>query len=210
MTRTILLLSVLAACGDNEASYDLYDAEPAEFRTATLWVQPHPDVPPELARAACEAWRPEGVLCRLVDDPQEALIRIRAFTGACEELEDGNYPLGHARFGGEITLEIECLRRFGGTPPSEDVLSPTIAHEVGHVLGIWTHVPPDCGERDVPVHPEGGPVCGVAVMNPMIRHGLFGITRIDHYAYALRDEDLSVLRLAPHEGCTLVVRADGP
>ncbi len=202
MHRTLLFLSALAACGDDIPSYDLYEAEPSEFRTATFWIEPHPELPATLAREACEAWRPEGVLCAQVDDPLEALIRIRAGTDACEEDADGNYALGRAWVGGEIVLMIGCLRKFGGTPISEDILWPTIAHEVGHQLGIWHHVPTDCDGPDVPAHPEAGPVCGTALMNPMINRGLYGITLHDHHAYALRDEDLAVLRLSPHEGCT--------
>lgn len=202
MPRPFLpVFALLVACGDNLDSYDLYDDDPDGFRTVTLWVAPHPDIPPDLARMACESWRPEGVLCRLVDDAHDALVRIRPHEGECVENEDGSYPLGRAWVGGEIALEIECLRRFGGTPPARSALWPVISHEVGHQLGIWTHVPAGCDEPGVVEHPEGGPVCGEALMNPMIHRGLEGITMLDHYAYDLRDEDFSVLRLAPDEGC---------
>ena|SRR5688572_4852332 len=190
MTRSVLLLAAaaLGACGDDD--YDLYEGEPSEFRTLSVWADPHPDVPPELAREACEAWRPEGVLCELADDPLEALVRIHAFTGPCEKNDDGSYTLGYATAGGDVTLMIECLRRFGGTPIGEDLLWPTVAHEVGHQLGLWTHVPAEDG---------------VALMNPKIHEGLYGITVLDHEAYLKRDEDGSVLRQA-HGGCTLTRR----
>ncbi|HTK60126.1 MAG TPA: hypothetical protein VL283_02880 [Candidatus Baltobacteraceae bacterium] len=208
MTRSALFLAAVAlgACGDN--GYDLYEAEPASFRTVTFWVDPHPDVPADLARQACESWYPEGVLCALAPSSEEALIRIHAFEGACVEIEgqEGAYPLGHAVGGGDITLEIECMRKFGGTPIAERVLWPVVAHEVGHELGIWDHVPTDCGDPEVLMHPEGGPVCGTALMNPMIHYGLEGILIEDHYAFDLRDEDWSVLRLAPDEGCTFVAK----
>lgn len=206
MTRTVLCLALaLGACGDN--AYDLYEAEPESYRTVTVWVEPHPDIPPETARLACESWRPEGVLCETAPSSEEALIRIHAFTGPCVELEEeGTYPLGHAMVGGDITLEIECMRKVGATPIPERVLWPVIAHEVGHELGIWHHVPTDCGDPEAMEHPEGGPVCGEALMNPMIHYGLKGILLMDHYAYGLRDEDFSVLRLAPDEGCTFVSR----
>ena len=207
MSRQFLpLLALVAACGDDLRSYDLYEDDPDGSKTVTLWIAPHPDIPAELARMACESWRPEGVLSALVDDPHSALIRVRPSEGECVENEDGSYPLGRAWVGGEIALEIECLRRFGGTPPARSALWPVIAHEVGHQLGIWTHVPVDCDGPEVMTHPEGGPVCGVALMNPMVHRGLDGITVIDHYAYDLRNEDLSVLRLTADEGCTFVGR----
>lgn len=199
-------IAILAACGDDIPSYDLYDAEPESFQTILVWVDPHPDVPPELAREACESWRPEGVLCALAASSEEADVRIHAFNGPCEENDDGTYPLGYAVGGGDITLIIECLRRFGGEPIAESALWPTISHEVGHQLGIWTHVPADCEDPGVLDHPEVGPVCGTALMNPMVHRGLVGITLIDHYAYELRDENGSILRMAPAEGCTFFAR----
>jgi len=206
MPRTLFPLAALAlcACGDNR--YDLYEHEPESFRTIAVWVEPHPDIPPELARQACESWRPEGVLCEIVADPMMALVRIRSSIGPCEKLKDGTYPLGRAYGGGDITLEIECLRKYGGAPIAERVLWPVIAHEVGHELGIWIHVPTGCDGPDVMEHPEVGPVCGTALMNPEAHFGLKGITTIDHGAYGLREEDHSVLRIAPDEGCTFTAR----
>ena len=189
MTRTFLCaLAALAACGDNDPP--LYDHDPGSFSTVTVWVDPHPDVPPETAREACEAWYPEGVLCELAPSSEEALIRIRPLTGACEKTEDGSYVLGIAWEGGEIALVIECLRKFGGTPIGVDILWPVIAHEVGHQLGIWTHVDPEKG---------------FALMNPKVHEGLFGITPLDHEAFLARDEDHGVLRSAPG-GCVLTFR----
>lgn len=200
MPRSVVLCFLLCACGDN--AFNLYHAEPEAFRTVTVWVEPHPDVPADLAREACEAWRPEGVLCELAASSEEALIRIRAFTGPCEKREDGMYPLGWATEGGDVTLMIECLRKFGGTPVGKRVLWPVISHEVGHELGVWTHVPTGCEDPEVMTHPELGPVCGAALMNPSVHDGLYGITVIDHAAYDLRDVDHSVLRLAA-DGCVL-------
>ena len=187
MPRPFLFLVALAACGDDLPGYDLYEDEPETYETISVWVQPHADVPAETARQACEAWRPEGVRCALVDDPQEALLRIRAVDGPCEKRDDGQYVLGRAWVGGEVALMIGCLRKFGGTPVGEDLLWPVVSHETGHQLGIWTHVPPEDG---------------VALMNPKVHEGLYGITLLDHEAFLAREEDLSILRLAD-EGCVL-------
>lgn len=199
-------LALLAACGDNLASYDLYAHDPESFRTVTVWVDPHPDVSADVAVRACEAWRPEGVLCASAASSLDGLIRIHAYDGPCEENDDGTYPLGYATEGGDITLMIACLHRFGGTPVAEDALWPVVSHEVGHELGIWRHVPTDCADPEIMTHPEYGPVCGTALMNPLVHRGLLGITVIDHAAYELRDEDHSILRLAPEEGCIFLAR----
>lgn len=203
------LIALAAACGDDIVAYDLYEAEPAAFRTVTLWVEPHPEVPAALAREACESWRPEGVLCATVDDPLGALVRIRAVEAPCEKREDGSYTLGVAWVGGDVALMIGCLRKFGGTPIDVDLLWPVISHEVGHQLGIWDHVPTSCEEGEPSGHPEAGPACGVALMNPAVRRGLYGITLHDHHAYALRDEDRSVLQASAREACALAA-ADPP
>ena len=190
MTRTFLCLAAcLAACGD-DTDYDLYDDDPAEIGTVTVWADPHPDVDPMFAAAACEAWRPEGIACMSVGSSQEALIRIHSYTGACEKEDDGSYVLAYAVEGGDITLIIECLRLFGGTPIHEDLLWPTIAHEIGHELGIWWHV---------------DPMAGMALMNPMVHRGLYGITELDHEAFLMRDTDHSVVRSAPRT-CILTAR----
>ena len=71
-----------------------------------------------------------------------------------------------------------------------DLLWPTIAHEIGHELGIWFHVDAEAG---------------VALMNPTVHHGLYGITELDHEAYLMRDVDGSVVRAAPRT-CILTAR----
>lgn len=189
MPRPLLSLLALAACGDGLSGHEPYEADPETFRTVSVWVQPHPDVLAETARRACEAWRPEGVHCALVGDPQEAALRIRSVDGPCEKRDDGSYALGVAWVGGEVALMIGCLRRFGGTPVGEDLLWPVISHETGHQLGIWTHVPTEAG---------------FALMNPMAHRGLYGITLLDHEAFLAREEDLSILRFA-EDGCVLTI-----
>jgi hypothetical protein len=101
---------------------------------------------------------------------------------------------------------VACLHRFGGTPIADDALWPVVSHEIGHELGIWTHVPTDCDDPETRTHPELGPVCGPALMNPMVHRGLRGITVLDHAAYDLRDEDHSILRLDADGGCVLRAR----
>jgi hypothetical protein len=190
MTRLFLCLAaVTAACGDN-ITYDLYEDEPGDTKTVTVWVDPHPEADAAFAAEACEAWRPEGIVCEAAASRYEALIRIHAYAGACEERDDGTYVLAYAVEGGDITLMIECLRKFGGTPIDPDLLWPTIAHEVGHELGIWWHVDPKAG---------------IALMNPMVHDGLYGITELDHEAYLMRDKDGSVIGAAPRS-CILTAR----
>ena len=125
-----------AAARDRDDDDDLYDDDPSGTETVTVWVDPHQEADPALAVEACEAWRPEGIVCASAASSQEALIRIHAYGGACERTDDGSYVLAYAVEGGDITLIIECLRKFGGTPIDiseapwtalPDMISPRLA-----------------------------------------------------------------------------------
>jgi hypothetical protein len=54
-----------------------------------------------------------------------------------------------------------------------------MGHEVGHELGIWEHVPPDCK--------KGVTICGRALMNPTYDPDVDYITPIDALAFDARN-----------------------
>ena len=213
MSRMIFpaCLLVLAACADNDpGTYE--DAAPPD-RTAHIWVDADDAIPPDTVLEACEAWRSEGVLCEFAEDPSEADIHFIVDDSPCVGDETGFYPLGRSSPGGDVLLFTACLHQFGGDPIDRDLLFPVVAHEVGHELGLWFHVPEDCD-----VLPEDANsqvlfyfgICGKALMNPITHRGLLGITDLDHAAFGFRDEDNSVLKVAPDgldvPDCVLGVR----
>lgn len=210
MPRTLfpVVLLALAACGDD--GYDWYQDDPPPAGTVRVWVEADDAIPAETVREACEAWRPEGVLCELADAPDAADIRVYADDADCVQGDGGLYPLGWAQEGGEIRLFVDCLHRFGGTPIARDLLYPVVAHEVGHQLGLWTHVPAKCDPT--PDDPAAQRlidlgICGTALMNPIVHKGMIGITVLDHEAYAIRDKDHAVLKAADGTpGCVLGIR----
>jgi len=177
-----LFLISTAAC------YRMYEGTPDRFQTVSIWLAPHPDLPAEAAREACEAWKPEGVLCTL-SDFTHASIRIIVDPRPCEREGDGSDDMAHSRIGGMISINAACLHKRGGTPIDPDVYRGVIAHEIGHQLGIWCHIPAE----------QGG-----ALMNPSLHRDLHGITELDHAAYALRGRNAS-LRAADDHGLDCVL-----
>jgi hypothetical protein len=130
--------------------------------------------------AACDAWWPEGVSCSEAGVHPD--LRITAVP-ACREDEDGEVLGWHAPRGeaGRITVYLGC---FDG----DDDVAAVLAHEIGHALGIWWHVPEDCDDAGEPGTPA---VCGPALMNPY-GTDIGAMTVADHHAWLARNPFLGV------------------
>lgn len=188
-----------------------YVGEPETFLTIDLWVEDDPDLPPIDVKEGCELWLPKGVQCRLISTELLGEVRVYAAREPCREAEGGGYVLATAESNGRVRVFLECLRELFEPDPSggasRRVLRLIIGHEAGHEAGMWWHVPEDCAEAER-THPESGPLCGEALMNPEIDPNTCFITPTDAAAFDLRDRDATPIgyALAPdgEPGCILV------
>lgn len=167
----------------------------------TVSVPQDPRLDPELVVDGCAAWSAVDVTCALALD-RDAEIRFHIDDRECVEEEDGTYILAEAFTDTQtVALYWNCLQQ---TDNKDRLLRTVVAHEVGHLLGIITHVPRLCEDDAYETSDEGVPICGRAVMNPLVDEAFDGvITAYDLYAFELHGHDID---LAPHEK----FRHDGP
>jgi len=218
--RTSLLsLWVLGGCvgevmePQGVAAYLLDAGTPQDDATIRLRLASDPLLDPLRTVEGCMMWRVEGVKCRIVADGEEADVAIGVSDEECVEEKDGSVVLARA-FSANRTIVVykNCVLRGVGSrdqTQSDALYATIIAHEIGHHLGIWEHVPEGCDEPHL-THPVGGPVCGAAVMNPLIDTRLRGfVTGYDMMAFDLREKDLSIVRVQEQSLVTDDAGADG-
>lgn len=142
------------------------------------------------ARAGCEIWREKGVACVMVDDPDRADIRVFADARPCVPNDDGKRTLAEAWQGGRVVFYTSCFR--DGDDVDRHQFRAVMGHEVGHEIGVWEHVPLECG-ASAPRHPSGAAICGRAIMNPLYDRDVSFMTPVDSLAFDVRDTGISVL-----------------
>ena len=153
-----------------------------------VWVEP--GLSADDARAGCEIWREKGVACRMVDEPEDADIRVSADPRPCVANEDGRRTLAEAWQGGRVVFYTACFASEGGFDRHQ--FRAVMGHEVGHEIGIWEHVPPECDDHALR-HPGGARVCGRALMIPLYDKDVSFMTPVDGLAFDVRDPMISVL-----------------
>nr|ALV85541.1 hypothetical protein [uncultured bacterium pA1] len=153
-----------------------------------VWVQP--GLSADDAHAGCELWREKGVACVIVHDRDYADITVEADRRPCVAHDDGLRTLAEAYRGGRIVFYTSCFMDDGTFDRQE--FRTVMGHEVGHEVGIWEHVPLECG-ADAPRHPDGHPICGRALMNPLYDKDVAYMTPVDSLAFDVRDPEISVL-----------------
>lgn len=187
---------------------------------ARVWVEGDSLVPKSAVLKGCRFWEAKGLLCGLVSRPEHANIRVYSDAVRCGEGDSriepskrngksrcrhvsraGTQPgraLAEAHHDGKIVVFTDCTAPGGKLHEEELVI--TLAHEFGHQLGIWDHIPVDCDDKSavIKTHPSGSKVCGPdAVMNPSHPKGIDGITDLDALAFDLRDRRDSVIGPLP-------------
>jgi hypothetical protein len=164
--------------------------------TVKLWAETADDLPKADVLAGCEAWRPRGVHCAFVASRTEADIWVVADRSPCKKADEDRVTLALAYRGGRIVMRTDCFMRKGVIVPEK--FRTVMTHEVGHQLGIWDHVPNDCGGKTesggaIKRHPNGRAVCGDALMDPYYDPKIPVPNDIDELAFDLRDLDISVI-----------------
>ena len=191
------LMLLLASCAHGAIRGAVpEDAKP--LFVAKVWVQPDPQLPVSVILEGCRTWRTLGTDCVAVANEGEADIRILADRKPCKPAPpppkgDGLITLALAHADRHIDLLVNCFTADDGKPDTQK-MRMVVAHEIGHELGIWDHVPLGCAEKDMKyvALPSGGKLCGVAVMNPQYDKDVDRLTDMDGEAFQLRDRSHSV------------------
>lgn len=173
-----------------DSLFSHWTGEPDQWLTLSVFTGSHALLDEEKVWEACLQWMPKGVICDQVSDRKLADVVIEATDKACETNSDGTYTIGWASSNG-VTGHITIMAACPGWDDNQ--LIGVLAHELGHVIGIWKHVPKSCDEEHL-THPNGEAVCGIATMNPIHNEGLDYTTLIDGLAFDLREQQYSLLR----------------
>lgn len=206
--RARALLLVLAAwaassCGGSQRPRK-HKPGPADVSyTISVWIEADPRMPKDVVLKGCAEWKAKRVTCVETASRELAQVRVYADDGECVVKDDNDTPddpkddrmrttLAWAYWGGDIKMMMRCLTHEG---PAYDAhqFAAVVTHEVGHQLGVWSHVPypPKCEEAKT--HPSGKAVCGTAVMNPYYNKEVDYVTEIDALAFDVRDPKYSIL-----------------
>ncbi len=179
-----------ASCGHVGERHPL-PVPPNMIYTVSIWVDDSPDLSKKDVRAACDLWKVKAVSCVMTENPGEADIRVFADKRACKPDKKGYVTLAVAYKGGLVMSMSECFRQSDKKIDSHK-FTAVMAHEVGHQLGIWDHVPEQCDGK-AKKHPNGKPVCGLAIMNAYYKDEIDYVTAVDGLAFDLRDLDYAVV-----------------
>ncbi len=153
-----------------------------------VWVEP--GLSSDDADAGCEIWSEEGVACVIVHDREYADVAVEADRRPCVPHDDGLRTLAEAYQGGRIVFYTRCFMDGGSFDRGQ--FRTVMGHEIGHEIGIWEHVPLECGDGALR-HPDGHRICGRAIMNPLYDKDVSFMTPVDSLAFDVRDPAISVL-----------------
>lgn len=161
------------------------------FQCLSIWVDDDEYLPPYDILAGCDIWEDTGLKCVIVDR-DDADVKIYANEKECVPNEDGSRTCARAFSGGAIISYTKCMQKDDGTL-NVKLFRKLMGHEIGHLIGIWDHVPRNCDKPKVKHHDDGPAICGSALMNARIGKGIDGITGTDWLAYDMRDTEHSFI-----------------
>lgn len=177
------------------------------FQCVSIWVQDDEYLPPYDILAGCALWEDTGLKCVIVDDRDDADVKIYSNEKECVPREDGSRTCARAFSGGAIISYTKCMQKDDGTL-NVKLFRKLMGHEMGHLIGIWDHVPKNCGKPKVKHHDDGPKICGLALMNAAIGKDVDGITSADWLAYDMRDTEYSFIDQGSEGDLVCEVRAE--
>lgn len=196
MTRLITALTILSFAAMSAACAAVVYEPPCWEEDAELvvglWIQEHPDLPANHVYISCDMWAGIGLAC-VPADRDVADIQVYADESPCVPKPNGNRTLALAYSEGAIEVNIQCLNRISDDMINLNEFRIMMAHEIGHLIGIWDHVPDSCEDEKVTIHPLGISICGPAIMNSLTHPEIYEMTENDWLAYDLRDTSMSVI-----------------
>lgn len=206
----------LVACQVTDAANhpggeETYATGEEEKRVVHIWVQDTPLIPLHVMQDAFDAWQATGLTVVQVETYDEGDGRIALSDGHVDECaldEKGGYILAMSYPKKQTTfIRPKCIQNgaesYGGE--YEGLLRLALIHEIGHLVGIWGHVPTHCGgpEEEGFIHDENEEACGPAIMNPGA-NPMFRVrdtvTLPDLAAFDLREKNKSIIGARAAEG----------
>lgn len=160
------ILLMASACGDNLP--EPYISNVPISITASVYITPHPKLDRKAIADGCSVWREEGVACNFVDDATMAQVKVVPSYDECGSIF-GRRVLATANSYGIISVKMKCMTNIFGDIEHYRMMT-VFAHELGHTLGVWSHIPND----------------RKAIMNSEIPDGLDYMTFADHEYFLKR------------------------
>lgn len=206
--KKLLLLCALflglTACSQ-PARYVSKETRPATV--VRIWLDPASGLPIKETLEGCNMWNVMDVQCVAVEDAKAADITISEDGLFCGVNKEGTRTLAYAYPDSSIKVRKDCFYSIGIFKDTfrDKMYKLMIAHEVGHVFGIWTHVEKECDEdgkkaaadaaHDVipALGPPAKKICGEGIMNPIIDEDIDYLTVHDKEAFDHRNRQYSAL-----------------
>lgn len=194
-----MLLAVIAACAarSGSATREVEQAVPGSSPVLTVWVEKDRRISGKDVMNGCQKWRAKNVECLEAESFENAKIRVYVSDAPCVlRKKNGGVKmavLAWAIFGGKVILMARCFDAEPGNVFEPLQVSAVVAHEIGHLLGIWTHVPDSCeGTSPLTHKATGRPICGAAIMNKHYAQSVTALTLADSMAFDERSITFSV------------------
>lgn len=175
-----MIFMILAACSEIPIEY----YSPGTLADPVHLYFDSPGIPDDQVIEACDYWAAEGISCSPTTyDPD---FWINTVEGCPDHngktllgKHHGDEPAGH------ITIYPGCF--------SDEPMPLVLAHEIGHAVGIYFHVWPDCETVEEREPKLGPPICDPAIMNEYINPDVLTMTINDHHAFISRNVVDSIL-----------------
>ncbi len=204
----VMTVLFCTACDSPPARY--VNAHHGSQAVVAIWLDPKAGLPPEDTLVGCNYWNEMDVRCVMAKNLVEADVVIMSDDHPCSPNGDGTMDIAYASSYRVISVRVDCFydtKRVTGFDGDE--YRSVIAHEIGHELGIWDHVPLACDKKSEQSGAEGARRCGRAIMNPVYDKKVLYLTQADGVAFDQRDSSHTVLpprAVSDRDACVMTTR----